>query len=68
MARFKFSLIGTPQAPILDLPVSNVAELHAAIGRARFIDGEMVEVDGEVVRCRVLIPVGRIQMVFEVTE
>lgn len=68
MARFMFALIGTPQTPILDLPVRTVAELNQAIARARFVDGLMVEIDGEGVHCPVLIPVSRIQMVMELPE
>ena len=68
MARFMFALIGTHQTPILELPVSSVAELNMAIARTRFIDGLMVEIDGEGANCPVLIPVSRIQMIMELPE
>lgn len=63
-----FSLIGTPQTPVLELPVYNAAELNAAIARARFVDGMMVEIDGQPVNVPVLIPVSRIQMIMELPE
>ena len=68
MARFMFALVGTSQAPVLELPVASVAELKAAISRARFIDGVMVEIDGQGVHCPVLIPACRIQMIMELSE
>jgi hypothetical protein len=63
-----FSLVGTSQTPILELPVYNAAELNTAIARARFIDGTMVQIDGEAVNVPVLIPVSRIQMIMELPE
>jgi hypothetical protein len=68
MTRFMFSLVGTSQTPILELPVYSAAQLNAAISRARFIDGMMVQIDGEVVNVPVLIPVSRIQMIMELPE
>ena len=65
VALFKFFMTGTSEAPVLDLPVNNLSELHAHANRARFLEGEMVEIDGRGVSCRVLIPVSRIQMVAE---
>ena len=68
MARFKFALVGTPQMPVLELPERDLGELHHAIGSARFIGGRMVEIGGAAVDSIVLIPVGRIQMILELSE
>ena len=65
MARFKFFLIGSSDAPILDLPVDSVRALNEVITRSRFIEGEMqVGSDGE--GCGVLVPTARIQLAMEV--
>lgn len=64
MGRFKFCLIGSPQRPVLELEASDVAELHHWLARARYIEGRMVEIDGEQTDCEVLIPANRIQMIF----
>jgi hypothetical protein len=68
MARFRFSLVGTPQRPILDIAVRDLGELHHALARARFIEGRMVEIDGEATDLPVLIPANRIQIVMELPE
>ena len=64
MARFKFCLIGSPQRPVLELDASDVAELHQRLACARYIEGRMIEIDGEATACDVLIPANRIQMIF----
>lgn len=68
MGRFKFCLIGTPQSPVLELEAEDVRELHYAIARSRYIEGRMVEIDGEPTDCDVLIPANRIQMIFGMVE
>ena len=68
MARFKICMMGTAQAPILELDARDVAELHHSLGRARFVEGRMVEIDGGGADCVVLIPLNRIQMIFEMDE
>lgn len=68
MARFKFCLIGSSQAPVLELPATDVGDLHQMIERARFVAGRMVEIDGEPTDCEVLIPANRVQMIFGVTD
>jgi hypothetical protein len=68
MARFKFSLVGSPQRPVLEIEVRDLGELHHAISGARFIEGRMVEIDGELTDCSVLIPANRIQIVMELPE
>lgn len=65
MALFKFFLIGSAETPILDVPFEHLNELHCAMERSRFVEGRMVEVNGEPVSCGVLIPMGRIQMIAE---
>lgn len=68
MAKFRFCLIGTPQAPVLEIDVGNISELHHWISRARFIEGRMIRIDGEPTDCPVLIPTNRVQMIFEIAE
>lgn len=68
MGRFKFCLIGSPQAPILELHARNVCELHHSLGCSRYIEGRMVEIEGEPTDCPVLIPANRIQIVMELPE
>lgn len=68
MGRFKFCLIGSPQSPIVEIGVRHLCDLHLSIGRARFIEGRMIEIDGEAMDCPVLIPANRIQIVIELPE
>jgi len=65
MARFKFCLVGSSQAPVLELPMRDVSELHAALSVSKFVEGLMVEIDGEVTACAVLIPTSRVLIVME---
>lgn len=65
MSRFKFFLIGTNEAPVLELPVVDLHELHQKMQRSRFVEGRMVEINGEFNSRDVLIPINRIQMVAE---
>ena len=66
MARFRFSLVGTSQTPVVDVPQSNLSELSDAMGRQRFLEGVIVGIDGLDGECGVLIPVNRIQLISEV--
>lgn len=68
MARFEFCLIGTSQRPVLEIDARDVGDLHDAMARARFIEGRMVQIEGEPLDCRVLIATHRIQMVLELPE
>lgn len=65
MTRFKFCLVGSPQAPILELPMVDVSELHVALARSKYVEGRMVEIDGHETDCPVLIPTSRILMVMD---
>jgi len=65
MARFKFFLIGSTQAPVLDVEAASIAELCADLTRERFLVARTVEVDGSPVNCDVIVPVSRIQMIAE---
>ena len=65
MARFKFCLIGSSQAPVLELPMADVSELHDALSVSKYVEGRMVEIDGQATCCPVLIPTNRILMVME---
>ena len=66
MARFRLFLMGTTQAPVLDVVASNLYELNKAMEHRRFLEGQMVEIDGCGVNCGVLIPTSRIQMISEI--
>ena len=65
MALFKFFLIGSTQAPVLDVDATSIGELRADLARERFLAARTVEVDGNPVTCEVLVPVARIQMIAE---
>lgn len=65
MAAFKFFLVGTNEAPVLEVEADTLAQLSEIAARSRFIEGRMVEVDGEGVSCGALIPVSRIQLIAE---
>jgi len=65
MAQFKFCLIGSPQLPILDLPMHDVSQLHAALNISKYVEGRMVGIDCQEIDCEVLIPTCRILMVME---
>lgn len=65
MAVFRFHLIGTTQAPIIEVAHADLRELNDAIERRRFAEGKMIEIDGRIVECGVLIPINRIQMISE---
>jgi hypothetical protein len=62
MARFRFHLIGGVQAPVVDVPVAGISELHQMLARSRYVEGILEE---EGTYCGVLIPAGRIQLVVE---
>jgi len=66
MARFRFFMVGTTQAPVLEVAANDLFELNQTIGRRRFLEGQMVEIDGCGVDCGVLIPTSRIQMICEI--
>lgn len=65
MARFKFFLIGSAQAPVLDVDASDLGELSEDLGHTRFLLARTSEVDGVPYSCQVLVPVSRIQMITE---
>lgn len=66
MTRFKFCLMGSAQAPVLELALADLSALHAALLRSKYVEGRMVEVGGEATELPVLIPTGRILLVMEV--
>lgn len=66
MAMFKFFLIGSGQAPILEVDADDLGELGGDLNRARFLRARMVEIDGDPHPREVLVPVARIQMIAEV--
>lgn len=65
MARFKFFLIGSTQAPVLDVDAADIGELGEDLCHTRFLLARTAEVDGVPYACRVLVPVSRIQMIAE---
>ena len=65
MARFKFYLIGSSDAPVLDVEAHDLTALNDAMSRNRFIEGRMAEPDAHGVMLGVLIPTTRIQLVME---
>jgi hypothetical protein len=65
MARFKFFLIGTTEAPILEVEADTLRQLGEMAMRNRFIEGHMVEINGDGASCGVLIPTARVQLIAE---
>lgn len=65
MTRFKFAMIGSPQAPVVEIDVSGIDELCVYMTRVRFITGRMVETGCAGTDVAVVIPVSRIQFVTE---
>lgn len=66
MARFKFYLIGSSDAPVLDVEAADLRELNQQMSRSRFVEGHMTEADADGVLQGVLIATGRIQLVMEI--
>ena len=65
MARFKFYLIGSSDAPVLDVEASDLRALNEQVSRNRFIEGHMSQPDGDGVLAGVLVSTSRIQFVME---
>jgi len=65
MARFKFFLIGTNEAPVLEMEATSLRQLNEDVSRNRFIEGHMVEINGRGEDRGVLIPTARIQFIAE---
>lgn len=65
MARFKFFLIGTNESPVLEMEAATLRQLNEDLSRNRFIEGQMVEINGHGEDRGVLIPTARIQLVVE---
>lgn len=65
MAQFRFFLVGSSQAPLVEVEHQDLGELYETITRCRFLQGRLVEIDGHDVGCGVLIPTNRIQMICE---
>ena len=65
MARFRFSMIGTAQVPLLEVAARDLTELLESVDRSRFLEAQMVEIDGCGVSCGVIVATRRIQMISE---
>jgi hypothetical protein len=65
MARFKFYLIGSSDAPVLDVDASDLRDLKQEMSVARFIEGHMTDADEDGIFPGVLIPTARVQFVME---
>lgn len=68
MASFKFFLIGTNEAPVMEVPFANLQELNKHMQCNRFIEGCIMDISGEEITCGALLPICRIQMVVEVLD
>lgn len=66
MTAFKFFLVGSGQAPVLEVDADDLDELGVDLNRARFLRARMVEIDGDLHPREVLVPVARIQLIAEV--
>lgn len=65
MARFKFFLVGTNEAPVVEVEASTLQRLGEDLSRTRFVEGRMIEINGERTEVGVLIPTARIQLIAE---
>jgi hypothetical protein len=65
MARFKFYLIGSSDAPVLDVEAADLRELNQQMSSCRFIEGHMAEGDVDGVLAGMLIATSRVQLVME---
>lgn len=65
VARFKFYLIGSSDAPVLDVEATDLRELNRQISGCRFIEGYMAEGDADGILAGVLVATSRIQLVME---
>lgn len=66
--RFRVSLYGCFQPLLVDVPATDIAELHELLSRSRFLPARLVEADGEPASCEALIAVQRILLIVEVVE
>lgn len=64
MGTFRFHLIGGPPFD-MEVAVGTISELAEIVSRQRFLEGRMVEPDGDGVLAGVLIATSRIQCVVE---
>lgn len=46
LALFKFFLVGSSEAPVLEVPFNHLSDLHDAMAKSRFVEGRMVEIMG----------------------
>ena len=65
MGLFRFHLIGSSQAPVLEVAANSVGELNEIVSRQRLMEARMTEPDGDGVLAGVLIATSRIQCVVE---
>ena len=64
MARFKFYMSGSAQPLVLEVGPRDISELHDAMARSRFVQGEIVETEDGTTP-GVLIATSRIQLVMD---
>jgi hypothetical protein len=65
MARFKFYLIGSSDAPVLDVEAADLRALNHQMSSCRFIEGHMAEADTNGVLAGILIATSRVQLVMD---
>jgi len=68
MATYKFFLVGTTEAPVLEVSATDLIELGELATRTRFGVGRMVEINGDGAAVEVLIPTARIQLIAETSS
>lgn len=66
MARYKFFLMGSRDAPVVEVAADTISDLKIDLSRNRFIEGRMVEIDEAGSSCGVLISCARVQLVREI--
>lgn len=62
---YRIHLIGVPQPIELEIAATTMAELNDMLSRQRFIEGRMVEPDGDGVLAAMLLASSRVQCVVE---
>ena len=65
MATYRFHLIGNACPVELEVAASTMDDLHALLSCQRFVQGRMIEVDGDGVLLNMLLATSRIQCVVE---
>lgn len=68
MGVFRFHLIGSCKHVDLEVAASTISDLHKEMTCSRFVEGRLVEPDGDGVLLGMLVATSRIECVVEANE